>query len=171
MSRAFLKDDTSGDQPIIPPRPALPAGSPNYVTPTGLEQLRTEMAELEAERTIAEANRDNDADRAWQLTILNGKMAALKQRIATAKVIDPAAQPAGEVRFGATVTLVTRKGGKVGFTRKFTIVGVDEANIAEGKIAFAAPIARVVQGAKTGDVLTVKLGPAAEEVEVTKIEY
>lgn len=171
MSRAFLKDDTSGDQPIIPPRAALPPGTLNYVTPRGLELLRAERAELEAERAVREANRDNDADRAWQLTILNGRLAVLTERISSAKLVDPGSQPAEEVRFGATVILKTKRGGKPGMVRKFTIVGVDEASVADGRIGFVAPIAKALQGARTGQEVTLMLGPKEEIVEVTEISY
>ncbi|OWP64643.1 transcription elongation factor GreAB [Hymenobacter amundsenii] len=169
MSRAFTKEDDSLEIPIIPPRAALPPGTLNYVTPTGLNQLRQELTELEAARTTAEANHDNDADRTRRLTLLNGQLAALNDRLASARVVEPAAQPAGEVRFGARVTLrpVVGKGPE----RQFTIVGVDEANVAEGKIAFVAPIARAVQGAKLGQRVKLQMGPKTEEVEVTSIEY
>ena len=171
MSRAFTKEDDSLEAPIIPPRPALPPGSPNYVTPTGLEQLRAELVVLEAERSAAEANRENEADRTRRLTLLNGRLTALNARIASAKVVDPRGQPAKEVRFGATVTLVTKSGGKPGMERRFTIVGVDEASVTEGKVAFVAPIARAVQGAKLGKTVTLRLGPKEEVVEVTGISY
>lgn len=171
MSRAFTKEDDAQSPPIIPPRAALPAGTPNYVTPQGLEQLRAELLALEAERTRAEANRDNDADRTRLLSIFNGQISALNGRLASAKLVDPRSQPAKEVRFGATVTLLTRSGGKPGQKRHFTIVGVDEASVAEGKVAFVAPIARAVQGAKLGQSITLRLGPKEEVVEVAAISY
>ena len=172
MSRAFLKDETSGERPVIPPRPALPPNTLNYVTPRGLEKLREELAELEAERTRTETeHKDDNATRTWQLTIINGRLSELTGRIASAKVVNPQEQPADEVRFGATVTLKTISGGKPGFVRKFTIVGVDEANVSEGKIAFIAPIARAVQGAEKGQQIALKIGPSEEVVEVTSIVY
>ena len=171
MSRAFLKDDSNGERPIIPPRAALPPNTPNYVTPRGLEKLREELTEMEAERTRIEANRDDAATRTWQLTIINGRLSELTGRIASAKLVNAKDQPQHEVRFGATVTLKTISGGKPGFKRTFTIVGVDEANVAEGKIAFIAPIAKAIQGAKKGEKLTLQLGPKAEIVEVEKIAY
>ena len=171
MSRGFVKEDDSQQPPIIPPRAALPPGTPNYVTPAGLEQLRAELTALEAERTQAEANRDNDTDRTHLLSLYNGRIALLTERIASAKVVDPRTQPPKEVRFGATVTLRTVSGGKVGFERKFTIVGADEANVAEGKVAFISPIARAVQGAKLGKSVALKLGPKEEVVEVAAIAY
>jgi len=171
MSRGFTKEDDSQQPPIVPPRAALPPGTPNYVTPYGLEQLRAELATLEAERAQAEANRENETDRTRQLSLYNGRIALLTERLASAKVVDPRGQPAKEVRFGATVLLRTVSGGKVGFERRFTIVGVDEASVAEGKVAFVAPIARAVLGAKLGKTVALKLGPKEEVVEVAAISY
>jgi transcription elongation factor GreB len=171
MSRAFVKEDDAGEAPIIPPRAALPPGVPNYVRPQGLEKLRTELEELEAERSLVEANRENEADRTRQLTILNGKLSALNGRIASARVIDPQDQTADEVRFGATVKLRTIRGGKPGTIRKFTIVGVDEADVMQGLIGFVAPIAQAITGAKVGQKLHLKLGRVEEEVEVQEIKY
>ena len=171
MSRGFVKEDDAQTPPIIPPRAALPPGTPNYVTPQGLEQLRTELAALEAERTQAEANRDNETDRTHRLSLYNGRLALLTERIANAKVVDPASQPPKEVRFGATVTLLTVSGEKKGFERTFTIVGVDEAAVEAGKVAFVAPIARAVQGAKLGKQVPLRLGPKEEIVEVVGIAY
>ena len=169
MSRAFTKEDDSLEAPIIPPRAALPPGTPNYVTPRGLEQLRQELAGLEAARSAAEANRENEADRTRLLTLLSGQLNQLQARLTTARLIDPRNQPAREVRFGATVEL--RPVGGQGATRQLTIVGVDEASVADGKVAFVAPIARAVQGAKLGQRLTLRLGPKPEEVEVVSISY
>lgn len=171
MSRAFVKEDDAGEAPIIPPRAALPPNTPNYVRPEGLEKLRAELEELEAERSGVEANRENEADRTRQLTIINGKLNALNGRIASARVIDPHEQTADEVRFGATVKLRTISGGKPGTIRKFTIVGVDEADVMQGLIAFVAPIAQAVTGSKVGQRLQLKLGRVEEEVEVQEITY
>ena len=171
MSRAFVKEDNAGEPPIIPPRAALPAGTPNYVTPRGLELLRSELTALEAERTQIETNHEDEANRTRQLTIINGRLSALTARLASAKVIDPRNQPSNEVRFGASITLSTINGVKPGTERRFTIVGVDEASIAEGRIAFVAPIARAVLGAKLGQTITLRLGSADEIATVTAISY
>ena len=171
MSRGFVKEDDAQTPPIIPPRAALPAGTPNYVTPAGLAQLRAELAALEMARAQAEANHDNDTDRTRQLSLHNGRLALLIERLGSARLVDPAGQPTGEVRFGATVTLRTVSGGKVGFERTFTIVGVDEADVVLGRVAFVAPIARAVQGLKLGKTATLQLGPKPETVEVVHNEY
>ncbi|EMR01678.1 GreA/GreB family elongation factor [Cesiribacter andamanensis] len=171
MSRAFVKEDDAGQPPIIPPRAALPPGTPNYVTPQGLELLRAEMAELEAERSQIEASREEEGDRTRRLTILNGRMSALSERLATAKLIDPRTQPPDEVRFGATVRLRTLSGLQPGLERSFTIVGIDEASVAEGRVAFVAPIARAVVGKRKGDKAQLRMARQVEEVEILDIQY
>jgi transcription elongation factor GreB len=57
MSRAFTRED-SWEDPIIPPRPPLPDGMPNYVTPRGLTLLREEQARLEGERARLEGSEE-----------------------------------------------------------------------------------------------------------------
>ncbi|OGX82720.1 GreA/GreB family elongation factor [Hymenobacter coccineus] len=172
MSRAFTKEDDVQAAPIVPPRAALPPGTSNYVTPQGLAQLRTEHTALEAEHAAAAANHDATAtDRTHRLSLLNGRLALLAERIGSAKVVDLQGQPAKEVRFGATVRLRTVSGGRVGFERTFTIVGVDEADVAAGKVGFVAPIARAIIGTKLGKTATLPLGPLPEVVEVVSIQY
>jgi transcription elongation factor GreB len=171
MSRAFVKEDDSGEPPIIAPRAALPAGTTNYVTPQGLAMLRAELADLEAERAKTEANQANEADRRRQLNIINGRLSALTERLASARVIDPTTQPSDQVRFGASVTLRTHTGKQPGLVRQFTIVGVDEASVAEGRISFVSPLARSLIGATLGQIIHLRMGQGEEEVEITGITY
>lgn len=173
MSRAFVKEDDSGEPPIIPPRPALPAGTANYVTPQGLSRLRTELTELELEiaRTQSGAVNQHEADQRRQLLILNGRLSDLTARIASARLIDPQTQPADQVRFGATVTLRTHSPARAAALRQFTIVGVDEASVADGRISFVSPLARSVLGTKVGQTIRLRIGGMEEEAEVTDISY
>ncbi len=171
MSRAFVKEDESGLPPIIPPRAALPPGTPNYVTPPGLALLRAELDDLEGQRARIEANHNDEAERTRHLIIINGRLSALTDRLASAKVVDPRGQPTDQVRFGATVTLQTRNGQQPGTKRLFTIVGVDEASVAEGRVAFVAPIARALLGSSLGQTVTLRTGRGEEMTEVVAIAY
>jgi len=171
MSRAFVKEDDSGEPPIIAPRAALTAGTTNYVTPQGLTMLQEELSALELERTQIEANHQNEADRSRHLTIINARLGALSERLASARVIEPRTQPSDQVRFGASVTLRTCSGEKAGTERQFTIVGVDEASVAKGRISFVSPLARSVQGARVGQILHLRIGQLEEVVEVMAITY
>ncbi|MGB0177184.1 MAG: GreA/GreB family elongation factor, partial [Owenweeksia sp.] len=85
--------------------------------------------------------------------------------------LNPEDQPENEVRFGAAVELKTLNGARKGTIRKFRIVGVDEASVKDGKIAFVAPIARAVVGKRVGEVAEFRLAGNSEQLEVLNIRY
>lgn len=171
MSRAFLKNETADDPVFIPPRAPLPPGMVNYVTPRGLQLLRDERHRLEVERARTQTEAPDETERTRRLAILNGRLADLSQRIATAKVVDASGDPAEGVRFGATVTLQTRSGKKQGSKRRLTLVGVDEADAPAGRVAFTAPIARALLGKRVGEEAILRLGGTEEVLTVVAVEY
>jgi transcription elongation factor GreB len=167
MSRAFVKDDAPEGQVVIPPRPALPPGVANYVTPRGLRLLREERVALESERGQVQAIHRDDSDRARKLAVVRGKITMLESRISSARLVDPAAQPRGEVRFGARVTL---RGGD-GDERIVTIVGVDEADASQGRLGFLAPMAKRLTGLKIGESLLWPGPSGPKPFRVVSVEY
>ena len=170
MSSAFLKNETADAPVVIPARAPLPPGVTNYVTPRGLALLRAELTELEAEHAHFQTTESGDEnDRTRQLALLNGRIANLNQRISSAKVVD--SHPQDEVRFGATVVLQTQVGKSAGTERRFTIVGVDEADATQGLIAFTAPIARAMQGKRIGETVTVRTLHGEDNMMITAITY
>jgi transcription elongation factor GreB len=171
VSRAFVKDDAPQDELIVPPRAPLPPGVANYVTPRGLARLRAERDALEAERAGLDADRSDEAERTRALSLNAALQAQLARRLSSAKVIDPHTQPPDEVRFGATVTLRTLKGERPGEERRLTIVGVDEADAAQGCVAFTAPIARAVTGKKVGQKAPLRTVRGEEVLEVVAVSY
>ncbi|MFO0573595.1 MAG: GreA/GreB family elongation factor [Polyangia bacterium] len=171
MSKAFTKDEGAASEPVlVPPRAPLPDGVPNYVTARGLQLLRTELAELDAERTRTEAEPDEEARRRG-LAVLQARRAELDARLRSAVLVDLAAQPRSEVRFGAEVTVRTAAGAQ----RTYAIVGVDEARAGAGsdrnRIAFTAPLARALLGRRVGDLCTVRTPRGEEELEILAVAY
>jgi transcription elongation factor GreB len=166
MSRGFVKESDQEELPLIPERAPLPAGTTNYVTPAGLTALEAERAQLEAEKTALPTENEDELRRA--LTVLDGRLALLQQRVVSARVINPTDQPKEEVRFGAHVKLRTGKAPK---TQEFQIVGVDEADVKARKIAFTAPIARAITGLWVGETADFRLGGENRRLEVLEIEY
>ncbi|WP_339649966.1 GreA/GreB family elongation factor [uncultured Salegentibacter sp.] len=164
MSRGFVKEDDQEEAPIIPPRAALPAGETNYVTPNGLKELKEEEEKLTAER--ANLDKENETERRRAQAVIDGNLKLLRERISTARVLDPKEQPEDEVRFGALIEL--KQNGNI---QKFQIVGVDEADVKKQKIAFVAPIAKAVTGKKVGDKIDFKLGEETRKLEILKITY
>jgi transcription elongation factor GreB len=92
----------------------------------------------------------------------------LNNRIAEAKVIDLKEQPQNEIRFGARVTLKTEVSGNI---QTFQIVGVDEADIAKGKISFISPLAKALINKKVGDNITLKRDREDIVFEIMEISY
>lgn len=174
MSRAFVKNDVSDQQILVPSRVPLPPGTINYVTPRGMTQLREELAALEAECLDERKSRErgnDDAERIRRLASLGRRIAELGRRIDSARVVDPRGQPRDEVRFGATVTLQTISGRSPGKIRRITIVGVDEADPSSGRISFISPMASIVIGCGVGETVTMRTGEGEQLLEITGIEY
>ena len=158
MSKAFTKDDDAAGAPLVPRRAPLPAGQPNYVTARGLALLRAELTALRAEQTRRAPNAD---------AALLERLAELEERLAATELVTPLNPAPSEVRFGAIVTVRTGAGPE----RTFSIVGVDEANASEGRIAFVAPIARALLGKRRGDVTTFRAPHGEEELEIVRVAY
>lgn len=169
MSRGFVKEDDQEEAPFIPPRAPLPVGVPNYVTQTGLAELKQEQQALEEERKSLKA--ENDVERRKSLAELNGKLSLLDERLASAKLILAKEQVQDEVRFGATVSFTVIDGQPKGLERCFTIVGVDEANIKHKKVAFTAPIIKVLIGKKANETVWFTMGELKQLLEINSIHY
>lgn len=166
MSRGFVKESDQEELPLIPERAPLPPGATNYVTETGLAALLTERAELEEEKAALPTENEDEHRRA--ATVLDGKLALLNKRITTARVLRGADQPQDEVRFGATITLRFADNNQ---TQQWRIVGVDEANIKAGKLAFTSPLAKRLTGSERGDKILFPMGGRRREIEVIAIAY
>ena len=66
------------------------------------------------------------------------------------------------------VTLKTEVSGNI---QIFQIVGVDEANIAKGKISFISPLAKALINKKVGDKITLKRDREDIVYEIMDIAY
>lgn len=162
--------------------PGLPPGTPFYMTPAGAAALREELRKLwEEERPkVVEVvswaaglgDRSENADYQYgkrRLRQIDGRVRFLRKRLEKVQVVDPAAQTRrDQVFFGATVTYA-RASDDAEVT--ITIVGVDEADSAKGRISWVAPVARALLGAKAGDTRKLRTPAGAEEIEVVDIAY
>ena len=165
MSRGFVKEDDQEETPIIPPRAALPDGVTNYVTAFGLDQLRKEREDLEQQ--ITDLSETDERERRRALALLNGKLNLLLKRIQSARLLQKI-DDIEEVRFGAQVTYTINTAPQ---PIKISLVGVDEADIKQGKIAFVAPIAKILTGKKVGETAQLNLGGETRTVKVMAINY
>lgn len=166
MSRGFVKEGDQEEPVVILPRAILPDGAINYVTPNGNLELKQELQSLEEE--LANLNNDNETDLRRAQTLSHGKIKLLKERMASARVLVPEEQAQDEVRFGATVKFKNTVGNAF---QTITIVGVDEADVSQGKIAFTTPIARALTGSKINQEIDFELGNELRKLIILEIKY
>jgi transcription elongation factor GreB len=152
-----------------------------YITAEGLSRIRREYDELfGVERPkIVEVvswaaslgDRSENADYLYgkkRLREIDRRLSHLSRIMKAAKVVDPAAQISrDQVRFGATVELADEDDN----SRTVTIVGDDEADAAQGRIGWSAPLARALIGARVGDERIVRLPAGEKSYEVMTIRY
>lgn len=155
--------------------------SPRFITPQGFARIRAEYEELFAvERpklvetvawAAANGDRSENGDYIYgrkRLREIDRRLSHLSRIMKIAKVVDPSTQQSrDQVRFGATVELTDENDNR----RTLTIVGDDEGDAAAGKIAWSAPIARALIGARVGDERTVRLPSGEKSYEITGIRY
>lgn len=166
MSRGFVKEGDQEEVPMVTPRADLPPGVINYVTPEGMALLLAERESMISQREQVDRTLENE--RRIAVNFINAKLLLLEQRISGARVINPDEQPQDEVRFGATVTLRIEA---TGICQNFRIVGVDEADIAKGKISFLSPLARALIHKKAGDRAVIRMGREERSFSIIRIAY
>lgn len=153
MSRAFVRE--VDDAPAPPPPDRQPSDAPNLVTPRGARLIDQEIAALES--ALAAAPSDEEDAR------LRRDLRYWTLRRSTARIVEPDSAPRAAA-FGTRVTI--RRGIVV---RDLWIVGEDEAEPAQGRIAWTAPLARALEGAEKGEVVELEAGGRTEEVGVLAI--
>ena len=97
-----------------------------------------------------------------------GRMADLENRLATSEIIDTSRLDSSKVVFGATVKLIDLFKGE---SKKYTIVGEDEADLKNGRISLSSPVGRALIGNKVGDVVTIKAPAGDREYEIQGISF
>lgn len=124
-------------------------------------------------RAIAEArdkgdlseNAEYDAAKEAQ-GLLESRISLLKEKIASAIVIDESKLTTDKVQILNKVEL---KNTKNGAKMSYTIVSESEANLKEGKISIKTPIAQALLGKKVGDVVEVKVPAGSIPFEIMNI--
>ncbi|MBI4924346.1 MAG: transcription elongation factor GreA [Bdellovibrio sp.] len=99
---------------------------------------------------------------------IEGRIQEINAKLARCRVIDSSKIKSDNIVFGATVILEDHNSGK---EITYKIVGVDEANVKEGKISITSPIARALIGKKEGDDVTVHAPRGQIQYTINTVEY
>lgn len=153
---------------------------PNYITPSGLNALKSELENLlKVERpkvvaTVAWAasngDRSENADYIYgkrRLREIDRRIGFLTSRIEEAEVVDPKSQNNTKVVFGALVTIEDENGD----VKTYQIVGEDEATPDTGRISWKSPLAAAMLGKGKGEEVLVKKPQSDAWVEIIAIEF
>jgi len=154
---------------------------PRFITPQGFARIRAEYEQLFGEErpkivdivswAASLGDRSENADYLYgkkRLREIDRRLSYLSKVMKSAKVVDPAKQEQRDtVRFGAIVELADENDDR----RVVTLVGEDESDASEGRISWAAPIARALIGARVGDERIVRLPAGEKSYEILRISY
>ena len=99
---------------------------------------------------------------------IEGRIQDINGKLARAQVIDPSAIKSDKVVFGAKVILADQDSNK---QMSYQIVGVDEADIKNGKIGITSPIARALIGKMPGDEVIVHAPKGQIRYDIIKVYY
>jgi len=180
MSKAFVKE--TDDEPDLPEEaPQLPSGLKNYMTPDGHRHMQEELRRLLREdrpKTVevvawaaGNGDRSENGDYLYgkkRLREIDRRIRFLSKQLETAVVVDSAAQKnRDQVFFGATVTYANGAGAE----KTVTIVGIDEADLDQGRVSWISPVARALLKAQEGDLVELRTPAGIERIEVLEIRY
>ena len=151
----------------------------NYYTPEGLDNLKSEIKQLESierpkiSQQIAEArdkgdlseNAEYDAAKEAQ-GMLEARISKLKNKLANARIIDDIEIDNSKVFILSTVRI---KNTKNQMELSYTLVAENEANIKSGKISVDSPIGKGLLGKKVGDIADINTPAGIMKFEVLSI--
>lgn len=185
MSKAFTReadgDNEGEDDDVRPPALKLPPGTHNYITPGGHARLKAEFDHLlRTERpqvveivawAASNGDRSENGDYIYgkrRLREIDRRIRFLTKRLEIAEIVDPLRQGSNDqVFFGARVTVADADGAE----NTYTIVGVDEADVANGRISWVSPLARALIKAREGDSVRFQSPLGVREIDIVEVVY
>lgn len=179
MSKAFITEtDSENDEPDE--TPALPH-TKNYMTPYGHALLQEELRRLMRDErpkiveivswAAGNGDRSENGDYIYgkkRLREIDRRIRYLTKSLDNAEIVDPARQKNhDQVFFGATVTYARADNSE----HTVKLVGIDEADMAQGKISWISPVARGLMKARIGDEVEIRTTAGTEMIDVLSIRY
>ncbi len=99
---------------------------------------------------------------------IEGRIAEIEDKLARAQVIDVSKLSGGQVKFGATVSVVDEDTEE---EARYQIVGDHEADVKLGKISLSSPLSRAMIGKEVGDVVEVNTPGGVKAYAILKVEW
>ena len=153
---------------------------PTYLTREGAKKLATELGHLvtherpqvvrEVADAAAQGDRSENAEYIYgkkRLREIDRRIRFLTRKLDQAEVVVAQGIDRDVVRFGARVEVEDEDGQH----REYVLVGPDEADPAQGKVSFQAPLGRALLKRRVGDTVLVRRPAGELELEIVSIVY
>lgn len=165
MSKAFTKEDSGGDEVLLPPRPRSASGEKRHITPEGYRALQDELAVLTdpSSREKGPPALEGEA-RARERARRTQQLAAILEEV---QVVTTEIPDEEHVYFGAWVTLEDEEEEET----TYRIVGPDEADVKAGRLSVESPLARALIGKEVGESIQFERPRGAIEYTITQVSY
>jgi transcription elongation factor GreA len=150
------------------------------ITAAGIEELKTELAQLEGPRRHEMAERIRVARELGDLkenaeyhtakddqAMMETRIKRLQVRLRNAVVVEADEGSDGAFAFGRTAEVLDESKGE---TNTWTLVGSTEANLAEGKLSAESPIGQALMGAAVGATVKVETPRGTKTFKVLKLD-
>lgn len=175
------QESDSDEEEELQPALKLPAGTRNYITPAGHARLKDELEHLvKRERphvveivawAASNGDRSENGDYIYgkrRLREIDRRIRFLTKRLEIAEIVDPLRQVSNDqVFFGARVTVSDIDGVE----NTYTIVGVDETDVSQGRISWISPLARALIKAREGDTIRFQSPVGIREMDILEVRY
>ncbi|MBX3040788.1 MAG: transcription elongation factor GreA [Bdellovibrionaceae bacterium] len=133
------------------------------------EERPTVIKDIEEARAQGDISENAEYEAAKERQgMIEGRIAEIQGKLASAEVIDPSSIQSDRVVFGASVTILDTESDE---ETTYQIVGVDEADVKKGMISVLSPLARALIGKKQGEQVVVQSPKGDKEYEVVSFEY
>ncbi len=151
------------------------------MTSEGLVNLEDELRHLkntarpEVIRAIALAREHGDLSENAEYhaardrqSFIEGRVSELEDKISRAEVIDVSKLSGKTVKFGAKVSLIDEDTEE---KLIYQIVGQDEADVKQGRLAITSPLARALIGKSVGESVEVNTPKGEKAYEITRVRF
>ena len=154
---------------------------PTPITKKGYEALKADLDRLRKEErpkvieAIAEARSHGDLSENAEYEaakerqgFIEARINELERKLAEARIIETANLSSETVVFGATVVLLEVQTNQ---QRQYTLVGLDEADLKNGRISVQSPVGKALIGRRVGDQVEVTTPAKVVEYEILEIRF
>ena len=151
-----------------------------YLTEEGARNLAAELNRLlseerprvvkEVSEAAAQGDRSENAEYIYgkkRLREIDRRIQQLTKRLDRAEVVTGEGLARDQVRFGARVEVQDEDGKR----SHYLLVGPDEADPAQGRVSYQAPLGRALLKRRVGDVVTVRRPVGEIDLEIVSISY